>query len=79
MTFIEKVGQRRVGFYCWKLFIINYFRCYEVNNDKFLTRNDFDAITYIKFFSSDSFHTLRYFPQNNTNVRINDSSHELKD
>ena len=30
MTFIERVGQKRVGFWCWKLFIINYFRCYEV-------------------------------------------------
>ena len=31
MTFIERVGQKRVGFSCWKLFTINYFRCYEVN------------------------------------------------
>ena len=30
MAFIERVGQKRVGFWCWKLFIINYFRCYEV-------------------------------------------------
>jgi len=31
MSFIERVGQNRVGFYCWKLFIINYFRGYEVS------------------------------------------------
>ena len=31
MAFIERVGQKRVGFWCWKLFIINYFRSYEVN------------------------------------------------
>jgi len=31
MSFIERVGQRRVGFYCWKLFVINYFRGYEVS------------------------------------------------
>jgi hypothetical protein len=30
MAFIEKVGQKRVGFCCWKLFAINYYRCYEV-------------------------------------------------
>jgi len=30
MSFTERVGQKRVGFWCWKLFIINYFRCYEV-------------------------------------------------
>ena len=30
MSFIERIGQKRVGFYCWKLFIINYFRGYEV-------------------------------------------------
>ena len=31
MSFIERIGQKRVGFYCWKLFIINYFRGYEVS------------------------------------------------
>ena len=30
MAFIERVGQKRVGFWCWKLFVINYFRSYEV-------------------------------------------------
>ena len=32
MSFIERIGQNRVGFYCWKLFIINYFRGYEVSH-----------------------------------------------
>ena len=30
MSFIERIGEKRVGFYCWKLFVINYFRGYEV-------------------------------------------------
>jgi hypothetical protein len=32
MSFIERVGLKRVGFWCWKLFIFDYFRCYEVIN-----------------------------------------------
>jgi hypothetical protein len=32
MSFIERIGKNKVGFYCWKLFIINYFRGYEVRN-----------------------------------------------
>ena len=35
MSFIERIGQKRVGFYCWKLFIINYFRGYEVSLIKY--------------------------------------------
>ena len=27
---IERIGTNKVGFYCWKLFIINRFRGYEV-------------------------------------------------
>ncbi len=69
MTFIERVGQKRVGFWCWKLFIINYFRCYEVkqlfifffyshnNNLKFLT----DYLNYIYS-----------FPENDGNILKND-------
>ncbi len=30
MTFIERVGQKRAGFWCWKLFTVNYLRSYEV-------------------------------------------------
>ena len=30
MSLIERIGRKSVGFYCWKLFIINYFRGYEV-------------------------------------------------
>jgi hypothetical protein len=36
MSFIERVGLRRVGFSCWKIFIVDYFRCYEVINFYFL-------------------------------------------
>ncbi len=32
MSFIERVGLKNVGFSCWKLFTINYFKCYEVIN-----------------------------------------------
>ena len=39
MTFIERVGQKRVGFWCWKLFIINYFRSYEVNYNLYIYLN----------------------------------------
>ncbi len=45
MSFIERVGQKRVGFSCWKLFTINYFRCYEV----------IDCLFYI---SRESFHLI---------------------
>ncbi len=27
---IERISQKRIGFYCWKISIINYFRFYEV-------------------------------------------------
>ena len=30
MLLIERIGQKRIGFHCWKLFIINSFRGYEV-------------------------------------------------
>ncbi|CAG2175817.1 unnamed protein product [Oppiella nova] len=30
MTMIERMAEKRVGFSCWKLFTINYFRCYEI-------------------------------------------------
>jgi hypothetical protein len=36
MSFIERVGLKRVGFSCWKLFTINYLRCYEVINCLFI-------------------------------------------
>ncbi len=38
MSVIERIGQKRIGFYCWKLFIVDYFRGYEVglNNKKLL-------------------------------------------
>jgi hypothetical protein len=32
MSFISRVVQKRFGFWCWKLFTINYFRSYEVIN-----------------------------------------------
>jgi len=31
MSLIERIGQKRVGFYCWKLFIVSYFRGFEVS------------------------------------------------
>ena len=37
MAFIERVGKKRVGFWCWKLFIINYFKCYEVNDKIYIS------------------------------------------
>ena len=30
LSLIEKIGAKAVGFSYWKLFIINYFRSYEV-------------------------------------------------
>ena len=32
MSMVERLGCHRVGFYCWKLFIINSFRGYEVRH-----------------------------------------------
>ncbi len=34
MAFIERVGKRKVGFYFGNLFIITYFRFYEVSDYK---------------------------------------------
>ncbi len=34
MSFLEKICDKNVGFYRWKLFVINYFREYEVSFDK---------------------------------------------
>ncbi len=42
MAFIERVGKKKVGFWCWKLFLINYFKCYEVND---IDLNSFTLIT----------------------------------
>jgi hypothetical protein len=61
MSFIERVGQKRVGFSCWKLFTINYLRCYEVIDClffilvvKMLIQNK--AMNHvINFFSTDHF------------------------
>ncbi len=39
MAFLERVGQKIVGFWCWKLFIINYFRSYEVNYNFYIYLN----------------------------------------
>ena len=44
-SFIERVALKRVGFSCWVLFTINYFRCYEVSNNKYtytILPNHFD-------------------------------------
>ncbi|CAG2169245.1 unnamed protein product [Oppiella nova] len=30
LVFIERLGQKRVGFYCWRVFLITRFRGYEV-------------------------------------------------
>ena len=30
LSLIERISKRDIGFWCWKLFIINYFKCYEV-------------------------------------------------
>jgi hypothetical protein len=31
MSLIERIGEKRIEFYCWKLFIIDYFHAYEVS------------------------------------------------
>jgi len=38
MVMIEKVGQKKIGFSCWKSFIINYSHAYEVGFVLFLIR-----------------------------------------
>ena len=30
LTLIERLSKKNIGFTCWKLFTINYFRSYEV-------------------------------------------------
>ncbi len=63
MSFIERIGKNKVGFYCWKLFIINYFRGYEVRNVHNL-ENKTKLLLYFKFYSTD--HCLNnYFPHEN--------------
>ncbi len=58
MSFIERVGKKRVGFWCWKLFIINYFKSYEVNNI------DLSSLTLITLF----FNAVLLFTDNHFNT-----------
>ncbi len=37
LSLIERFGNKKIGFYCWKLFIFNYFRVYEVSFKEFLS------------------------------------------
>ena len=30
LSFIEKTAENRIGFYCWKLFLIDEFQSYQV-------------------------------------------------
>ncbi|CAG2105689.1 unnamed protein product [Medioppia subpectinata] len=30
ISLIERIGDKRIGFWCWKLFLITDFRCYEI-------------------------------------------------
>jgi hypothetical protein len=31
LSLIERISKKNIGFYCWKIFIFNYFRVYEVS------------------------------------------------
>ena len=31
MSFIERLAQNKIGFYFWKLFLVDQIRCYEVS------------------------------------------------
>ncbi len=63
MSFIERIGKNKVGFYCWKLFIINHFRGYEVRNvHNFQNKTKF---LYFKFYSTDNCLNNYFFHENN--------------
>ncbi len=63
MSFIERIGRNKVGFYCWKLFIINHFRGYEVRNVHiFVNKTEF---LYFKFYSTDHCLNNYFFNENN--------------
>ena len=34
--FIERVAKKKVGFSCWTLFTIDYFKCYGVSKWEYL-------------------------------------------
>jgi hypothetical protein len=34
LSFIERIAKKKIGFYCWKIFIFDYFRVYEVSFEK---------------------------------------------
>ena len=48
LSLIEKVGRKPIGFSYWKLFIINYFRSYEVS---FSLNNNFKNNFYYKIYN----------------------------
>jgi hypothetical protein len=54
LSLIERIAKNEIGFYCWKIFIFDYFRVYEVSFQKifcYLKHNCFN----LKFF------VLRYW------------------
>ncbi len=34
LSLIERIAKKKIGFYCWKIFIFDYFRVYEVSFTK---------------------------------------------
>jgi hypothetical protein len=55
MSLIEKTGQKKIGFYCWKFFILDYRCAYEVSRNLIQNQmmNEFQFYTKknsIKFF-----------------------------
>ena len=59
MSFIERLAKKRVGFSCWKLFIVDYFRCYGVCNFK----NDIFLVILKKILFSDCNYTIKNIHQ----------------
>jgi hypothetical protein len=66
MAFIERVGKKKVGFYFGNLFIITYFRFYEVNDWKVLNFEKM-LIMYQKTFA-DFWSDCRLFLEDYRNV-----------
>ncbi len=72
MAFIERVGQKRVGFLCCKLFTINYFRCYQVINDFFILLLLFNFLSIRRLIKEKKIFSLKininFFPTDNISV-----------
>ena len=50
LILIERIAKKKIGFYCWKIFIFDYFHVYEVSFQKFLSNLKHNNCLNFRFF-----------------------------